>query len=119
MSVRELIDVVSKLGGQLTTPIRIVMGGDAEQKVYMFKVKVFLDGVERLVDVLGVSENPLKVMSVVEILKLLLPAFRRFHFVSRADDSELNNVKAWATSVLREHLWGTIMFKDLVRGDLS
>jgi superfamily II DNA or RNA helicase len=113
MSVRELIDVVSKLGGQLTTPIRIVMGGDAEQKVYMFKVKVFLDGVERLVDVLGVSENPLKVMSVVEILKLLLPAFRRFHFVSRADDSELNNVKAWATSVLREHLWGTIMFKDL------
>jgi superfamily II DNA or RNA helicase len=113
MSVRELIDVVSKLGGQLTTPIRIVMGGDAEQKVYMFKVKVFLEGVERLVDVLGVSENPLKVMSVVEILKLLLPAFRRFHFVSRADDSELNNVKAWATSVLREHLWGTIMFKDL------
>jgi hypothetical protein len=113
MSVGELIDVVSKLGGQLTTPTRIVMGGDAEQKVYMFKVKVFLDGVERLVDVLGVSENPLKVMSVVEILKLLLPAFRRFHFVSRADDSELNNVKAWATSVLREHLWGTIMFKDL------
>jgi hypothetical protein len=113
MSVRELIDVVSKLGGQLTTPIRIVMGGDAEQKVYVFKVKVFLDGIERLVDVLGVSENPLKVMSVVEILKLLLPAFRRFHFVSRADDSELNNVKAWATSVLRGHLWGTIIFKDL------
>ena len=113
MSVGELIDVVSKLRGQLTTPIKIVMGGDVEQKVYMFKVKVFLDGIERFVDVLGVSENTLKVMSVVEILKLLLPAFKRFHFVSRADDSELNNVKAWATSVLREHLWGTVIFKDL------
>lgn len=113
MSVRELVDVVSKFECRLTAPVRIVVAGDVEQKVYVFKVKLLLDGVERFVDILGVSESPLRVMGASELLKLLLLKFKEFHVTAHINESELDNAKTWASSVIREYLRRTIAFQDL------